>query len=236
VGIVFLLLTVAGLAVGLRDRRWRGAVAGWLLFGIATGLLLASYQFRAFRNLLAFVPLACAAVALLYARLREATSRRRWLDAAAAALPVLLFLPALYEYDSFQLALVDTREQAIRWLAGHVRPTDRVLFLGELAFLPSRLETLPAEVRVRTWDKARDRVIERRDHYLVLGEVRRSDGRNKIRPIILQWILANYKVVASFGSVATSHYGGFYRGNEEVIYVLRRVPRTLTPPTPSDLR
>lgn len=232
-GIVFLLLTVAGLAVGLWDRRWRGAVAGWLLFGAATGLLVAPYQFRAFRNLLALVPLACAAVALLYARLREATSRRLWIDLAAAALPVLLFAPALYEYDAFELALVDTRERAVHWLAGRVRPRDRVLFLRELAFLPSRLDTLPAKVQVRVWENAQDRVIERRDRYLVMGRILRRNGRDKIPPDILNWVLANYQVVAQFGSVATSNFPGFYRGNDQLIYVLKRKPRQEAEPSSS---
>jgi hypothetical protein len=231
-GLVFLLLTLAGLAMGLWDRRWRWTVAGWLLFGIATGLLVAPYQFRAFRNLLALVPLACAAVALLYARLREAASRPLGLDLAAVALPVLLFAPALYEYDAFQLALVDTRERAVRWLAGQVQPADRVLILRELAFLPSRLDTLPGRVQVRVWEKARNRVIERRDHYLVLGKVLRSDGRDKIRPAIFQWVLANYQVVTQLGSVATSDYPGYYRGNDQVIYVLKRKPEALTPHQP----
>src|SRR3954469_5261681 len=232
-GTVFLLLTVAGLAVGLRDRRWRWAVAGWLLFGIATGLLVAPYQFRAFRNLLALVPLACAAVALLYPRPREAASRRLWLDLAAAALPALLFVPALYEYDSTQLALVDTREKTVRWLAGQVKPNDRVLFLSELAFLPSRLDTLPAKVQVRAWEGAQDRVIERRDRYLVMGKILRRNGRDKIPPGVLNWVLANYQVVAQYGSVATSNFPGFFRGNDQMIYVLKRKPLALTPPTPS---
>jgi hypothetical protein len=234
-GTVFLLLTVAGLAVGLRDRRWRWAVAGWLLFGVATGLLMAPYQFRAFRNLLAFVPLACAAVALLYARLREAISRPLWIDLAAAALPVLLFVPTLYEYDSFQLALVDTREKTVRWLAGQVKPTDRVLFLRELAFLPSRLDTLPAKVQVRVWENAQERVIGCHDHYLVMGSILRRNGKNKIPPDTLNWILAHYQIVAKYGSVATSNSPGFFRGNDQLIYVMKRVrrPEALTPPTPS---
>src|SRR5947199_960538 len=232
-GIVFLLLTVAGLAVGLRDRRWRGAVAGWLLFGIATGLLVAPYQFRAFRNLLALAPPACAAVALLYARLREAASRRLWVDLAAAALPALLFVPALYEYDAFQLALVDTRERAVHWLAGQVKPNDRVLFLRELAFLPSRLDTLPAKVQVRVWEKAQYRVIEHRDHYLVMGRILRRNGRDKIPPDVLNWILANYQVVAQYGSVATSNFPGFFRGNDQMVYVLERKPRPEAEPPSS---
>jgi hypothetical protein len=232
-GIVFLLLTAAGLAVGLRDRRWRGAVAGWLLFGLTTGLLVAPYQFRAFRNLLALVPLACAAAALLYAWLRERVPRRAWLDLAAALLPALLFAPALHEYGTYQLALMDSRERAVRWLTRQVRPNERVLVLRELAFLPSRLDALPAKVQVRPWEKARSRVIECRDHYLVLGEVVRSDGRAKIHPSIRRWILANYQVAARFGSAATNPATDTFRGNDEMIYVLKRMPRSLTPPTPS---
>ncbi|MFL6234490.1 MAG: ArnT family glycosyltransferase [Thermoanaerobaculia bacterium] len=229
VGTVFLLLMVAGLAVGLRDRRWSGAVAGWLLFGAATGLLVASYQFRAFRNLLALVPLACAAIALLYAWLRERTSHRLWLDLAAAILPVLLFAPALYEYGRLQLTIVDSREKAVRWLAGQVKPTDRVLFLRELAFLPSRLDTLPAKVQVRLWEKARARVIERRDHYLILGAVIGQDGKAEIPRFVRRWILANYQVAARFGSAATNPATDTFRGNDQLIYVLKRMPR---PPAP----
>jgi hypothetical protein len=232
-GIVFLLLTVAGLAVGLRERRWRGAVAAWLLFGAATGLLMAPYQFRAFRNLLPLVPLACAAAALLYARLREAVSRPLWIDLAAAALPVLLFVPALYEYDASQLALVDTREQAVRWLAGQVKPTDRVLFLRELAFLPSRVETLPAKVQVRVWERAQDRVIGCRDHYLVMGSILRRNGRYKVPPDVLNWILAHYQIVAKYGSVPTSNFPGYFRGNDQLIFVLKRVKRPEPEPEPT---
>ena len=125
---------------------------------------------------------------------------------------------------------MDTRERAVRCLAGQVRPNDRVLVLRELAFLPSRLDTLPAKVQVRVWERARDRVIEHRDHYLVLGEVMRPDGKPKIRPMIVNWILANYQIVAQFGSSATSHYPGFFRGNAQIIYVLKRKPEALTPP------
>ena len=230
-GIAFLLLTVAGLAVGLRDRRWRPAVAGWLLFGLATALLVAPYKFRAFRNLLALVPLACAVVGLLYAWARERTSRRLWLDAVAAVLPVVLFTPGLYEYDAFQLALEDSRETALRWLAEQVRPADRVLISKELAFLPDRIDTLPAKTQVRPWEKARDRMIESRDHYLVIGKVTRNNGRPEIPFNIRQWILANYQVAAQFGSTDTSVMPLYFRGNAQTIYILKRRPReALTPP------
>jgi hypothetical protein len=224
-GIAFLILAAAGLAVALQDRRWRPAVAGWLLFAATTALLVAPYKFRAFRNLLALVPLACALAALLYAWMREKLSHRALTDLAALLLPALLFAPALYEYGTVQLALVDSREQAIHWLRPRLRPNDRVLFMKELAFLPARIDTLPGKVQVRVWENARDRVVEHRDHYLVLGEVVRADGRPRILGFIRGWILANYEVAAHFGSTGTSIMKGMFRGNAETIYILRRVPR-----------
>jgi hypothetical protein len=225
VGIVFLLLAAAGLAVALRDRRWAPAVSSWVLFGAATALLVAPYPFRPFRNLLPLIPLACALVALLYAWARERFPRRALIDLAALLLPALLFAPALYEYDTVQLALVDSREQAIHWLHPRLRPNDRVLFMKELAFLPARIDTLPGKVQVRVWENARDRVIEHRDHYLVLGEVVRAHGRPRFPGFLRGWILANYEVAAQFGSTGTSIAKGMFRGNAETIYILRRVPR-----------
>jgi hypothetical protein len=228
VGIVFLILMAVGLGVSLWDRRWRPAVSGWLLFAAATALLVAPYKFRAFRNLLALVPLACALVALLYAWARERFPRRIWMDLAAVILPVVLFAPALYEYGSFQLALEDSREQAIHWLRPRLRPNDRVLFQKELAFLPMRTDTLPGKIQVRVWENARDRIVEHRDHYLVMGDLLRPDGRPRIPGFLRNWILANYEVAARFGSTGTSTIRGRFQGNAQTIYILKRVPRPVS--------
>jgi hypothetical protein len=225
VGIVFLLLAAAGLAVALRDRRWSAAVSGWLLFGVATALLVAPYPFRPFRNLLPLIPLACALVALLYAWARERFPRRALTDLVALLLPALLFAPALYEYGAGQLAVVDSREQAIHWLRPRLRPNDRVLVLKELAFLPARIDTLPGKVQVRVWDNARDRIIEHKDHYLVMGDLVRRDGKPRILGFLRNWILANYEVAAHFGTTGTPILTGVFRGNAQTIYILRRVQR-----------
>ena len=226
VGIVFLILAAAGLPVALRDRRWARPVWGWLLFGAATGLLLAPYKFRAFRNLLALVPLACILVALLYAKLRERVSRRLWVDLAAAVLPVVLFAPTLHPYVRYELRLEDSREQAIRWLQAHTGPRDKVLFAEELAVLPSRIATLKAtETSVLPWARAQDRVLNRRVRYAVLGELTRRTGAPKIPPDVWDRILEDYEVAVEFGVYPTHHSLLAFRGNEQVVYVLKRVPR-----------
>jgi hypothetical protein len=224
-GLGFLILAAAGLVVASRNRRWSPAIAGWLLFGVTTALLVAPYKFRAFRNVLALVPLACALVALLYAWARDRFPRWRLMDLTAVILPVILFAPGLYDYDTFQLAIKDSREQAIHWLRPRLRPNDRLLFQKELAFLPGRIDTLPAKIQVRVWENARNRIIEHKDHYLVMGDLLRPDGKPRIPGFLRNWILANYQVAAHFGTTGTSTIKGMFRGNAQTIYILKRVPR-----------
>lgn len=221
-GLVFLLLTTAGVAVALADRRWRKTALGWLLFAAATALLLAPYNFRAFRNLLPLIPPACAAVALLYARIREALPQPHAADVAAVLIPVTLFFPALDQYVRHQNTLVDTREQALEWLAENTSPKDRVMISAELTFLPTRLETLKAEVVVQPWPRSRERMMKRRFNYVVLGNLLTRDGRPMIPAPVRDRILFFYQPQAEFGSGATHASRGGFRGNGQKIYILKR--------------
>lgn len=225
-GIAFLVLAAAGLPVALLDRRWAKPVWGWLLFAAATGLLLAPYDFRAFRNLLAVIPLACILVALLYAKIRERVSRPVLADVVAAVLPVVLFASTLHPYIVYELHLEDSREQAIRWLQQNTGPRDKVLFSQELALLPSRIATLKAaQTDILPWAKAQDRVLNRRFRYVVTGELTRRTGAPKIPSDVKARMMANYQVAAKFGVYPTHFSLLAFRGNEQVVYVLRRVPK-----------
>ncbi|HYO13275.1 MAG TPA: glycosyltransferase family 39 protein [Thermoanaerobaculia bacterium] len=227
-GTTFLALTAAGLAIGLWDRRWRKTVLGWILFAAATFALFAPYQFRAFRNLLPLIPLACLLVTLAYARLREALpSQPRWaLDLAAAAFPVVFFVPGLVEFGRHQLAVTDTREQAIEWLADHTRPRDRVLLVEELVFLPSRIESLPARTAVQPWAQARDRIFIQRFDYLVLPGLRDAGGQDMIPRSLAERILRHYQAEVQLGSTPTFDVPGYFKGNDQIIYILKRKPKT----------
>jgi hypothetical protein len=226
-GMTFLVLTAAGVAVGLWDRRWRKTVLGWLVFAAATAVLFAPYKFRAFRNLLPLIPPACLLVTLVYARLREALPLQpRWaVDVAAAALPIVLFVPDLVQFGRHQLAVVDTRERAVEWLAGHVRPRDRVLISEELAFLPPRLASLPGKPVVQDWQRARRRILRQRFHYVILGGLRDRNGRELLHPRVVKQILSIYEIEAQFGSSPTSDIKGAFRGNDQIIYILKRKPK-----------
>jgi hypothetical protein len=223
-GIPFLLLMAAGVAVALADRRWRKTALGWLLFAAATAVLLAPYNFRAFRNLLPLIPLAIVAVALLYARLRELVPRPQAADAAAALIPLTLFYPALDQYVRDQVTRVDTREQTLEWLAAHTGPKDRILVSAELTFLPTRLDTLEAETVVHRWDRALSRVLKRRFNYVVLGDLTARDRSPMIPVPVWDMILDRYEPQAQFGSRPTRAARGAFRGNGQRIYVLKRKP------------
>lgn len=226
VGIPFLVLTAAGLVTGLADRRWRKATLAWLIFGLATAWLVAPYKFRAFRNLLALVPVACVLVSLLYARIREKAPRPLFVDLAAAVLPAVLFAPALHQYTVHNLTLEDSREEVVRWLDHNTTPRDRILFAEELAFLPSRVGSLKvANAAMTPWVRARPRVFRRSFHYLVLGELVRPNGKPLIRPDVRFWIQRNYTVVAQFGEHPTHPVPLGFKGNRQIIYVFKRVPR-----------
>jgi hypothetical protein len=229
-GVGFLLLAAAGAVAALRRREWRWSLAGWALFGAALGLLLAPYSFRAFRNLLALVPLAVVLVALLYAEVRRRLLGTRWLRAAGVAvclLPLALWAPGLVAYERHQLRLVDSREEALAFLAQRVEPTDRVLFAGELAFLAGRREALPARTASLAWPKARQAILQRRPRWLVLGNPVLPDGTAQISPVDREKVLARYALVATFGERPTLTDQNTWRGNRQTIYVLRRRPRAL---------
>jgi hypothetical protein len=227
VGIVFLVLAAAGLVVGLLDRRWAKSVWPWLIFIAATGLLVSPYKFRAFRNLLSLVPVACVLVALLYAWIRGKVRRPLFVDLTAAVLPVVLFAPALHQYVHYHLHLEDSREQAIRWLDENTGPRDRILFAEEMAFLPSRVASLEvADADIAPWNRARDRIFRRGFRYIVLGELAKRTGASRIPYDVRLWILKNYKVVARFGSYPTNAIARAFKGNGQIVYVLKRVPRT----------
>lgn len=223
-GIAFLVLAAAGLAVALFERRGSRAVWGWVVFGAATGLLVAPYQFRAFRNLLALIPLACILIALLYARVRRAVRRPRFVDLAAAVLPLVLFAPALHSYIGDRLALVDSREEAIQWLGEHTGPGDTVLLVEELAFMPARLATLEARIDVKPWDRAKRRILKRNVDYVVLGSLVQRDGTARVPEERSRRILQGYTEVATFGSSPTKMSRGAFKGNRQRITILRRRP------------
>ncbi|HEV8632483.1 MAG TPA: hypothetical protein VGV61_19370, partial [Thermoanaerobaculia bacterium] len=208
----------------LWERRWHAAAAGWLLFAVATGALVAPYQFRAFRNLLPLVPLACALVALLYARMRAAVTRPRWVDAGMLVLPVVLFASAVADYDRHELSLVDSRERAAAFVGAHLAPGQRILVQRELAFVPTRLAGLGAgAVELAPKEAIGERARSGDFAWILLGEPRaEAEVRAPLRAWLRAHVSRRHHLVARFGRYPTDFAPGNFKGNGQLVLVLRR--------------
>lgn len=157
VGSVFGLVAAAGLAALLLRPATRWMAASWGLVAVVTVAVAASSAYQPFRNVMPVLPMACVAAAAAVDEVAGAAGRLlrrpRLVPALALALGALVCLPMLTGPDrrfwADQRHLVDTRVEARRWMEDHVEPGDRVLVAEELAFLPSELDRLDAEVEVR---------------------------------------------------------------------------------------
>ena len=238
----FLLLAAVALAAALADRRRRGAVLVWGVYAAALGLLLSRYGFRPFRNVLSLVPLLAVLVGCLYGRLRclshlRSLSRlprprgvvarpaaRRWLDAAAVALPLALFAAPVASYVRHQLTLVDSRRQAALWLAAHAAPGDVTLLAQELAFLPSETQKLPGKTREFPWPRSLLAVTRHCCRFVVLGDFLTLPELKPVPPEV--WrdeILPRYEVRAAYGEDGPNGQAEYtFHGNRQRLVVLER--------------
>jgi 4-amino-4-deoxy-L-arabinose transferase-like glycosyltransferase len=215
----FLLLTAAGLAVALADRRLARRVAGWVIYGAIFVGLAARFPFQPFRNLLPLVAPAAVLAALALVRLVERLPgpRRIWRAAAALALVFLLGRPAL-QYARGRWQTRDSRTEALAWLAPRLEPGDRVLVSEELAILPSELRRLPGRVRSVPWPGVREALRSGRYRFY-LGGALRLDGRRPLPPRARERVARRYEVRAVFGEDLTYAHTGLFSGNRRRVDV-----------------
>ncbi|HXT52118.1 MAG TPA: glycosyltransferase family 39 protein [Thermoanaerobaculia bacterium] len=233
-GVTFLVLALAGLAVGVATRRWRRPALGWLLFGGLLVGLHARYAFQAFRNLLPLAALGCVAFALLVAWVGQRLRWPRLVAALAAALLLALFLRVDFVYARERRALVDSRSEAVEWLANHGARGSGVLVVAETVVAPLELARLGRPTVVK-WEAARRHVLRARPRYLLVPNLRSERG-----PLISAadnaTLLDRYEIKATFGHVE-GVLSSPYRGNRLRVYVLERRPgarRSLKAPTSAE--
>lgn len=222
-GWTFVLLSFAGLAVALWDRRTRVPALGWALF-IALNLFLYLRQsYQPFRNLLPLAPVLCVSLAVLLARLREKLPRPAWADAAAFLLIGLLFGPPAARFVHERATFEDSRTQTVDWLARHMVQGQTVLFLENLAFLPSQLERLEGKVvEVHRWENLRRRMLRRRVRYVVLTQMMTREDRPLIEPEWLRILDRRFERRIRFGEAPVTPVPGHWHGNRQTIHVLER--------------
>ena len=221
-GIPFLLLAIAGAGVAFRDRRLAKTVAGWLLF-IAVGLALyLPKSFQAFRNLLPYVPLLCLLVAILYARLRERLTRPLWVDVGAVLVVLALFGAPVTRWSWQRAEFADSRTQAMDWLVEHTGPQDSVLILRELQIVKHEIVRLKGKVVHRRLPGAMAAIRGRRPQYLVLGKLAEEKGGPPNDLAQNPTVLGAYALRARYGSTSTPFHSGWWKGNQQVVYVFER--------------
>jgi hypothetical protein len=227
-GYALVACAALGGAAAARDRRFSATVFAWALYAAVLAAFFQRYSFRAFRNLLPLVPLACVLAALLWVEVRERLRRPAWADAVAVLGALALLLPAGLAFARDRARQVDARTEAIDWAARNAGPDDVVLVSAELGILESELARLPAEAAELPLRRAQARLRQRGDAALVLT------GRFAAQPDLATLLLGGrarvpYERVARFGE-ATGR--GQWGNDRKVVLVFRRAPAAplATPP------
>ena len=162
VGIVFVILALAGLGLALADKRTARLAWGWTLFIAGTLAIVLQYQFQPFRNLLPVAALGCVLIALLLAWARERIHRPRLFDLATIVVVTMLYATPLTQYVKDRLTVVDSRVQAIEQLAQYDLHGGSILVLQELAISPSQLRRLKGPIVVAPWSEAQALIAQGR--------------------------------------------------------------------------
>jgi hypothetical protein len=223
-GLLFVVLALAGLVLGLRDRKISSTFWGWCAFAATSLLLYGSQALQPFRNLLPLVPLSCVTVSICIIHLRLRARRPGWVDAVVVAWLLMAFAVPLSRYSKARYELEDTRKLAIDWLAAHARSDDQVLLSRELCFLSQELARLPARKMVRSWEDAQTEIRSVQPRYLVTGVLGRTDAP-AIDIAVLPWIRSDYETRFRLGKRPTVPFDGWWRGNDQIVSVLERTTR-----------
>jgi hypothetical protein len=220
-GFLFVVLAIAGLIFGLRDRRISSTLWGWCALVTTLLFLYGSQAQQPFRNLLPLVPLACVTASIFVVRVRQRVRSPRWVDAVAVAWVLLAFAAPLSRYAKDRHQLEDTRQLAMDWLVAHCRSGDQVLLSRELGFLTQELARLPARTMVRWWENAQTEIPSVHPRFVVTGVLERTN-RPPIDVAALPAIRSDYDVHFCLGKQSTPADNFWWRGNHQIVSVLER--------------
>lgn len=222
VGIVFVVLAFAGLALALADKRTARLAWGWTFFIAGTFAIVLQYQFQPFRNLLPVTALGCVLIALLLARTRERIHRPRLFDLATILVVIMLYATPLTQYAKDRLTTVDSRVQAIEQLAQTDLHGGSILVLQELAISPAQLRRLTGPIVVAPWPEAEALIAQGGPEILILGDLQQTPGVPAIDKQTWAVIKSQYELRYEFGQTPTPHVPGRWRSNVQRLYVLVR--------------
>jgi hypothetical protein len=148
---------VVGLLLLLLRPGSRLVTIGWLASAAPLLVVLYQHQYQPFRDALPVVPFLAIAAATLVGDLGAWARRHlqvgqtlRWgvTGALVVVVVVVTMIQGTIPAVQASTGIVDSRTQAIDWLATHTHEGQRVLVAQELAILPSELARIPATVEV----------------------------------------------------------------------------------------
>ena len=223
-GVAFVAAAVVGLILVLGGRETSPVGWGWAAFAVLSLALYGSQKFQPFRNLMPLVPVACAAAAAAFVRARARLIEPRWLDAGALACVAALWGAPLLVHAWDRARLVDSRRQAVDWVAARAAPDTRTLVVRDLGILDSELARLPGRKDVRPWNEA-DAAVRELAPDVVLAGVQLFPAGAPEDAAHAAWARAGYSLRARFGSHPTVPLAGWWHGNDEIVDVFERRPR-----------
>jgi len=223
-GVLFLVAAAAGLVVMLRDREMAATGWSWAAWAAVSLALYGTRMFQPFRNVVPLVPAACAAAGIAYTALRARLSRPLRLDAAALVCMLLLWGAPLAAYAARRASLADSRRLAADWLAAHPSGAGATLVVRDLGILDSELARIPGAKDVRWWSETERAVRDAAPARIVAGIQTLKNGATD-DAALEPWIAEHYRVAARYGSRPTVPKPVWWRGNDQVVYVLERATR-----------
>jgi 4-amino-4-deoxy-L-arabinose transferase-like glycosyltransferase len=221
-GYTFTVLALAGLVLLIARPSSRRFGIGCTVFAAALISVYANYSFQAFRNLLPVAGLACVTAGVAVAAAGERLRRPRLTALAGVALLILLFGPAARDYALDRARLVDSRRQALDWIAANPSARAPVLILAETAMADSELTRLPGRVRVARWQGARKTLRQGKPRFVVVPDIVGRKNEHLIPEAERTWLLERYQVRVSFGSEPAMIATTYWRGNRLRVWVLER--------------
>ena len=220
-GAAFVAAAVIGLVLVLRGRETSPVGWGWAIFAVSSLALYGSQEFQPFRNLMPVVPVACASAAVAFARARARLREPRWLDAGALACVLVLWGAPLTVYAWSRAHLVDSRRQAVDWVAAHAGQSTRTLVVRDLGILDTELARLPGRKDVRSWSEMDDAVRDLSPDVVLAGVLQQPTGPAE-DAARAAWARSGYALRARFGSRPTVPVAGWWHGNDEIVDVFER--------------
>jgi hypothetical protein len=223
-GYTFTTLSLGGLVLLIARPSSRHFGIGCALFAAALIGLHSRYTFQGFRNLLPLAALACVTTGVAIAAAGERWNRPHAAALAGTVLLIVLFGPAAHDYALERARLVDSRRQAVDWIAANAGTDASVLILDETAIAKADLARAPGAVRVAPWEEARPSLRKGEPRFLLAPSIVRPNGEPLIPHADRVWLLERYRVRATFGSDSASISRFNWRGNNLRLWVLEKNP------------